>query len=133
MHVVYGQKGVVSFIIVVALICMDMYHCVVSLKEACLLVQKGGIMACPKLKRRDWSLERGEGVMGLEGGPGSWDNKMLSWYHMHNVTLYRESHYILFLMGVRLWLCWLGIKCMICYVFIYLCILYIILFLTHFA
>lgn len=60
MHVIYVQKGAVNIIIVVALLCMDMHHCVVSLKDACSLVQKEELLASSKL--------RGRGLMRLEGG-----------------------------------------------------------------
>lgn len=32
------RRGVINVIIVVEFICMDMHHCVMSLKEACSLV-----------------------------------------------------------------------------------------------
>lgn len=38
-------------VVVVELICIDMHHCVVSLKKEVALVQKGVLMTCPKLKR----------------------------------------------------------------------------------
>lgn len=53
------RRGVVYIIIVVALICMDIHHCVISLKDTCLIVQKGGLVACPELRK---------GAHGFRGG-----------------------------------------------------------------
>lgn len=51
-HVVYNQKGVLNIVIVIALIGITYIFCVVSLIEACSLVQKeGGLVAYPKLRR----------------------------------------------------------------------------------
>lgn len=85
-------RGVVSIIIVIALICMEVHHCVMSLKEASSLVQKEGLVACHKF-RRGLGAQKGM-IMGVEGGPGSLREPNVSWYHMYNVTMYRESHYI---------------------------------------
>lgn len=69
MKVVFGQKGGLSNIIVVAFICMDMHYYGVSLKEACCLVQKGGLVAFPKI-RRGLGAHKGRSLV-HKGGPGS--------------------------------------------------------------
>lgn len=66
MHVVYGHKGSVSIIIVVALICMDMHHCVVSLQKTCLLDQNGGLVAYRKFRKGS---ELRKGVSWVQKGP----------------------------------------------------------------
>ena len=49
-------------------------------------------MVCPKLKR---GLEAHKGGPWVQkGGPYSWENQILSWYHMHSVTLCHESYWI---------------------------------------
>lgn len=57
MHVVYGLSWAISIVVIVELIYIDMHYYVVSLKVACSLVQKGGLVACPKLRRWAWSSE----------------------------------------------------------------------------
>lgn len=62
MHKMLNEGGLSILFFVVAFICIDMHHCVVSLKEAHFLVQKEGLVECPKLKR---------GLGSQKGGGGS--------------------------------------------------------------
>lgn len=71
MHFGYGQKGGVSIVIVIVivLICIDMHHCVMSLKEACTLVHKG---------TNALSQAKDDGLGAHKGGSWVWKGKLCS-------------------------------------------------------
>lgn len=53
------RRGAISIVNIVALICIDMHQYFMSLKKTCSLVQNGGLVACPKLRRESHGFRRG--------------------------------------------------------------------------